>query len=337
MKRYSNLFEKIISIDNLMLADSKARKGKLRSYGVKKHDKFREENILKLHNQLKSGNFKTSKYHVFKMITDNGKEREIFRLPYFPDRILHHALMNVLEPIWLSVFTKDTYSCIKGRGIHGVFRKLKKDLQNTEETKYCLKLDIRKFYPSINHDILKSIIRKKIKDKPLLALLDEIIESVPGVPIGNYLSQFFANLYLSYFDHWIKEEKKVKHYYRYADDMVILANNKAELHLLKNDIDTYFKEHLKLSIKNNYQVFPVSVRGIDFVGYVFRHSHIKLRKSIKKRFIKKVKKLRSKNLPNEIFLQKICSYTGWTKHCNSKNLIKNLISNEKSTIRPQAA
>ncbi len=201
MKRLNNLFEKVISIDNLRLADERARKGKLRSYGVQHHDKNRDANILALHEQLKNGTFKTSEYHVFTIY--EPKERLIFRLPYFPDRILHHAIMNVLEPIWVSVFTKDTYSCIKNRGIHACAKSVQRVLrQDKDGTRYCLKIDIRKFYPSIDHEVLKSIVRRKIKDARLLSLIDEIIDSVPsGVPIGNYLSQYFANLVLAYFDH----------------------------------------------------------------------------------------------------------------------------------------
>ncbi|MDR1338620.1 MAG: RNA-directed DNA polymerase, partial [Prevotellaceae bacterium] len=177
-------------------------------------------NLLKLHETLKAGSFRTSKYTTFTIY--EPKEREIFRLPYYPDRIVHHAVMNILEPVWLSIFTADTYSCIKYRGIHATAGKVKKALKDVEGTAYCLKLDIRKFYPSIDHDILKQIIRRKIKDIRLLALLDEIIDSADGVPIGNYLSQYFANLYLAYFDHYIKETEQVKYYFRYADDIVIL-------------------------------------------------------------------------------------------------------------------
>ena len=137
-----------------------------------------------------------------------------------------------MEPIWYSLFVRDSYSCIKGRGIHGVVRKMKQVLKDKGNTTYCLKLDIKKFYPSIDHAVLKMILRKKIKDVQLLALLDEIVDSAPGVPIGNYLSQFFANLYLTYFDHWLKEEQQVKYYIRYADDMVILHRDKAYLHQL---------------------------------------------------------------------------------------------------------
>lgn len=324
MKRLNNLYEKIISLDNLRLADEKARKGKSNSYGVRRHDRNRDDNIYKLHDQLVKNTFKTSQYYVFNMVTDAGKERTIYRLPYYPDRILHHAIMNIMEPIWVSLFTSDTYSCIKGRGIHGVFRKIKNDLKNLD-TRYCLKLDIRKFYPSIDHDILKQLLRRKIKDAKLLALIDEIINSAPGVPIGNYLSQFFANIFLTYFDHWIKEEKRVKYYYRYADDMVILSNSKQELHSLLIDIKDYLKT-LKLEVKGNYQVFPVDVRGIDFVGYVFRHTHILMRKSIKKTFARKFNSKNVKQTPNY----------GWAVHCNTRNLI-NKIQNDKSNLRSSAA
>lgn len=281
MKRVGNIFDKVISLENLRLADEKARKGKLHSYGVKVHDKNRDANLLALHESLKNGTFKTSKYHIFKIY--EPKEREIFRLPYYPDRILHHAIMNILEPIWVSVFNKNTYSCIKNRGIHACAKDVKHALkQDPDGTRYCLKIDVRKFYPSINHEILKQVVRRKIKDSRLLALLDEIIDSVPsGVPIGNYLSQYFANLFMAYFDHWLKETKGVKYYWRYADDIVILAPNKDVLHSLLHEIRAYLRDNLNLKVKRNYQVFPVDSRGIDFLGYVFYHSHTLLRKSIK--------------------------------------------------------
>lgn len=324
MKRVGNIFDKISSIDNLRLADEKARKGKLKSYGVLKHDRKREQNILQLHKQLTSGTFKTSGYSVFKIY--EPKEREIHRLPYYPDRIVHHAIMNILEPIWVSVFTEDTYSCIKGKGIHAAANKMRRILKaDREETRYCLKLDIKKYYPSINHEILKNIIRRKIKDKRLLALLDEIIDSAEGVPIGNYLSQYFANLYLAYFDHWVKEEKRVKYYFRYADDIVIFAPEKEPLHRLFLEIKTYLSE-LKLTIKGNFQIFPVEKRGVDFVGYVFYHTHTRLRKSIKQRFCRKVSRIRKRRKPytDKQFRQEIAPWWGWCKYCDSKNLIKKL-------------
>jgi RNA-directed DNA polymerase len=315
MKRINNLYAQIYSIENLMLADDIARKGKLKQPGVLQHDKNREENIQALHKMLKEKTYKTSEYTTFTIF--EPKERIIYRLPYFPDRITHHAVMNVLEPIFVSTFTADTYSCIKGRGIHAAASAVKVALKDVKGTQYCLKLDIKKFYPNVNHGILKELLRKKIKDHDLLWLLDEIIDSTDGLPIGNYLSQYFANFYLTYFDHWMKEELKVQYYFRYADDMVILANNKPYLHQVLSDIRNYLQEKLNLIVKDNYQVFPVDERGIDFVGYVFRHTHVLLRKSIKKNFARMMMKNRNP--------QSVASYNGWASHCDSKNLMKKLL------------
>ena len=228
--------------------------------------------------------------------------------------------MNVMEGIWRKVFIKNTYSSIRGRGIHKCAKDLYKDLQNNiEETQYCLKLDIRKFYPSIDHDILYSIIQKKIKDKWLLKLLRGIIDSADGVPIGNYLSQFFANLYLTYFDHWIKEEVDCKYYYRYADDIVILDSNKDHLRNILIAIKFYFHSILKLELKPNYQIFPVEDRGIDFVGYVFRHKYRLLRKSIKAKVSKLIHRYVNKKASRDTFESKMTSYRGWLKFCDSKH------------------
>lgn len=315
MKRKNILYQRICSTENLELADKIARRGKSGQPGVKLHDENRAENILNLHAMLLNKTYQTSAYTTFTIF--EPKERIIFRLPYFPDRITHHAIMNVLEPLFVSTFTADTYSCIKGRGIHAAARNIHKALKDVSGTKYCLKLDIRKYYPSIDHEVLKAMLRRKIKDNDLLWLLDEIIDSTDGLPIGNYLSQYFANFYLTYFDHWIKEVKLVRYYFRYADDMVILSDNKEDLHRLLSDIRTYLRTNLHLTIKQNYQVFPVESRGIDFVGYVFRHTHTLLRKSIKQNFARMI--ARNSNL------QSIASYNGWALHCNSKHLLKKLL------------
>lgn len=315
MKRHGNLYERICDIQNIYLADDLASKGKGKQFSVINHKANRDMNLLKLQTMLLDKTFKTSPYTVFKVY--EPKEREVYRLPYFPDRIVHHAIMNVLEPIFVNAFTTDTYSCIKGMGLHKASRKLSKVLKNVNETKYCLKLDIKKFYPSVDHDILKSLLRRKFKDNDLLNMLDEIIYSADGIPIGNYLSQYFANFYLTYFDHWLKEELKVKYYYRYADDIVILHSSKDYLHGVLSKIRTYLDVNLKLQVKENYQVFPVASRGIDFLGYVHYHTHTLLRKTIKKRFSRKVKKDASKS--------SIASYLGWAKHANCNNLIKKLL------------
>ncbi len=315
MKRLNNIYEKIYDHDNLLLADLKASRGKSTQPGVIAHNLQPEQNLWDLHISLRYKTFSTSTYQTFTV--REPKERLVFRLPYFPDRITHHALMNILEPIFVSTFTNDSYSCIKGKGIHAGARAIRTALRDEPGTRYCLKLDITKFYPSIDHDILKGLLRRKFKDKDLLWLLDEIIDSAHGLPIGNYLSQYLANFYLTYFDHWIKEQLHVKHYFRYADDIVILSDNKPHLHQLLSQIRQYVNDHLKLHVKNNYQVFPVASRGIDFLGYRFYHTHVLLRKRIKKNFARMIRYRKRK--------ASIASYLGWAKHCNSINLIKKLL------------
>lgn len=328
MKRIGNLYDKIISLDNLRLADEKARKGKGNTYGVKKHDRNRESNILKLHEQLKNKTFKTSEYHIF--IIHDPKEREIYQLPYFPDRIVHHAILNIVEPLWISTFIRDTYACVKGRGVHDGMRRVKKALQTDRNgTRYCLKLDIKKFYPSIDHGVLKSIIRKKIKCEDTLALLDGIIDSADGLPIGNGPSQHMANLFLTPLDHELKQRHRVKYYFRYADDLVILHADKKYLHGLLVVINNHLQA-LKLSLKDNYQIFPVESRGVDFLGFVFRHSHIRMRKSIKQNFARKLSRVNKKNLPLKEYKREICGYIGWVKYSDSKHFAKtNIQHNEK--------
>lgn len=318
MKRVNNIYEKFYNMENLILADINARKGKGDQYGVQMFDRSRELNLLLLQKMLIEKTYRTSAYTTFKIF--EPKEREVYRLPYFPDRILHHAVMNQLEGIFMNMFTADTYSCIKGRGIHGFDKSIKAALRDFNGTQYCLKLDIKKFYPSVDHRVLKIQLRKKFKDSSLLWLLDEIIDSAPGLPIGNYLSQHLATFYLTGFDHWIKEVKLQKYYFRYADDIVLLSSSKQELHTLLSDIRKYFSEKLNLTIKGNYQIFPVDARGIDVVGYVYRHGFTRLRKSTKQNF---ARMLATRNNPASI-----ASYKGWTKHANCQHLIKKLLMNE---------
>ena len=316
MKRIDNLYESIISMENLRCADKNAQRGKSKQYGVIAHSNQSETNLFLLHEMLLNKSYSTSNYEVFPIY--EPKERQVYKLPYFPDRITHHAIMNVLEPVFVSRFTSDTYSCIKGRGIHSAINKVKKALKDVQGTQYCLKLDIKKFYPNVDHDILKALLRRKIKDADLLWLLDEIIDSAEGLPIGNYLSQYLANYYLTYFDYWLKGTLKVKLYFRYADDIVIFSDNKEYLHELLSKIRTYLSEELKLQVKDNYQLFPVESRGVDFLGYVVFHTHIRLRKTIKKNFARMLIKR-----PNKA---SIASYMGWAKHANTKHLLKKLLN-----------
>lgn len=333
MKRYGGLYEKICDLDNLRIAHRNARKGKGWYKEVKMVDSDEEHYLKMLQEMLIKKTYKTSEYETF-LKNDGSKQREIYKLPYFPDRICQWAIMQVIEPILMNNFTKDTYSAIPGRGIHLAKKRLTAAIQNdVPGTQYTLKLDVRKYYPSINHDILKSKYRRLFKDENLLWLLDEIIDSTPdgsGIPIGNYLSQYSGNFYLSAFDHWIKEVKKVKYYFRYMDDIVILGNTKEELHQMKRDIEEYFMTELKLTIKGNWQVFPTFIRGIDYVGYRIFLDYSLLRKSTCKNFKRKMRGINKKCMAgNEMTYSEWCSinsYKGWLLWCDSYRLTEKYIT-----------
>nr|UVY03876.1 MAG: MatK/TrnK amino terminal region [Bacteriophage sp.] len=335
MKRYSHpigdsshtLWDAICSMDNLKLAHQNAKKGKGWYKEVKMVDENPDYYFGLLQEMLINHTYKTSEYQTFYK-TDSNKKRLIFKLPYFPDRICQWAVLQVIEPIILKNFTADTYSAIPDRGIHKCLAKLQDALQNdVKGSQYCLKIDAKQYYPSIDHHILKMKYRRLFKDADLLWLLDEIIDSTPGdkgIPIGNYLSQWSGNFYLSSFDHWIKEVKGIKHYFRYMDDIVILHESKEYLHQLRKEIDAYFQIELKLTIKENWQVFPTYKRGIDFVGYRSFLNYTLLRKSTCKNFKVKMvainkKRLNGKSLTYSEWCS-INSYKGWLKHCNSYRL-----------------
>ena len=321
MKRYNTLYSKIYDMENIKLAHKNAKKGKAHYSEVKMVSADPDKYFTEIHLMLKNKTFKNSEYKMFIKI-DKGKKREIFKLPYFPDRIIHHCIMNVLEPIWMKTLIADTYSSLKNRGIHKGVKRIKKALNDKENTQYCLKMDVKKFYPSIDHDILKQIVRNKIKDKELLWLLDEIIDSADGVPIGNYLSQYFGNLYLSGLDHWAKEQRHCKYYFRYCDDIVILDGNKDNLSNLRKEISEYLKLELNLTLKENWQVFPVDIRGIDFLGYRFFHDYTLLRKTTAIRFKKRMKQIKEnyKSLTPINILSGVMSYWGWMKYANCHRL-----------------
>lgn len=325
MRRIGNLFEQICDMENLKLAHVNARKKKTHYKEVIMVDNNMDYYINKLYLILKNKTYKNSKYKKFIKRTKNGKIREIYKLPYFPDRIIHHAIMQIVEPIWKNMLIRDTYSSIKDRGIHDGIKRIEKALLDKNNTEYCLKLDILKYYPSIDNTILKQVIRKKIKDKNLLWLLDEIIDSTVGVPIGNYLSQYFGNIYLNELDHLLKN--KCKYYFRYCDDMILLHNDKKFLHAMKNEIKDYLLNQRNLKLKSNWQIFPTNVRGIDFLGYRFFYEYKLLRKSIKKNFIKLITKIKvnHNNLTTTEIINAIMSYYGWIKYGNCLHLEKKYI------------
>ena len=331
LKRYGYLYEKIYDYENLRRAHQNARRNKTWYKEVKMVDSNLDYYLGHIQELLKRKTYQTSEYEIF-ITNDTGKEREIYKLPYFPDRIVHWAIIQVVEPIFLKRLNGCTHSAIPNRGIHSAFEQLDNYMRSdVEGTKYCLKLDVKKFYPSVDHTLLKKMYRTMFKDSNLLWLLDEIINSTDGskgVPIGNYLSQYSGNLFLSKFDRWLKEELRVKYYIRYMDDIVILHDDKQYLHDLFKKIVTYLKE-LNLEVKDNYQIFPSRVRGIDFVGYRHFGNYVLLRKSISKRLIRKMrdlnKKLRNGEELNYTDYCSINSYKGWLKWCNGHNLYEKWI------------
>lgn len=306
-------------MDNIRIAHLNARKGKAHYREVQMVNVDEELYLSRIQDSLQDKTFRNSRYTTF-MKLDSTKERKIFKLPYFPDRIIHHCIVQVLEPIWIKTLIADTYSSLKGRGIHKGVKRIKVALKDRENTTYCLKMDVRKFYPSINHDILKTILKRKIKDPDVIWILDEIIDSTSGVPIGNYLSQHFGNLYLSGFDHWMKEEQGCKYYFRYCDDVVILHGSKEHLADLRLKASAYLEKTLKLQLKDNWQVFPVDARGIDFLGYRFYHTHTTLRKSTATQFKRTISKIRSTKSKSIGMVNSIMSYYGWMIHANCSNL-----------------
>jgi hypothetical protein len=333
MKRYGHLYERIYSMENLKLAHKNAKKGKGWYEEVKLVDADEEYYLTLLQDLLINKTYRTSEYVTFTK-TDGKKPRDIHKLPYFPDRICQWAILQVIEPFLIKQFTADTYSAIPERGIHQAFYKLKHAVQNdVQECQYCLKFDIKKYYPSIDHIILKSQFRRLFKDDNLLWVLDEIIDSTDGekgIPIGNYISQYAGNFYLSGFDHWMKEVKRIKYYFRYMDDIVIFAKTKAELHTLRREIAGYLWEHLKLTVKEDWQIFPTYIRGVDFVGYRVFLNYVLLRKSTCKQFKAKMLEIGKKvTAGKEITFSEWCSinsYKGWLLHCDSYRLSEKYIT-----------
>lgn len=327
MKRAKCSWNQIAERDNIKLAHQKASKGKSWYPEVKRVNENLDEHIDKLLYLLQNNLYKTSEYKKETRL-EGSKIRNIYKLPYYPDRIAQWAVFQTIGPEFIKGFIYQTYSAIPNRGIHLALNQVKKALKDKENTKYCLKCDISKYYESINHDILKDKLKRKFKDKQILNFLYEIIDSIDthwklpdtGIPIGNFSSQYFGNFYLNDFDHWIKEEKHCTYYFRYMDDFIILSNNKEELHKIRIKIDRYLSKELKLTLKSNWQIFPVEDRGIDFVGYVIKHDYIKLRKGIKTNILKRRKKVNKKRC---IRFKDYCSFysdKGWLKHCNSYNL-----------------
>lgn len=320
MRRHGNLYEKIINTENLELAYNKARKGKSWQRAIKLFNQNIPGNIQVIEDLLKNKSYQVSPYTI-KIIAE-PKKREIFSLPFNPDRIIHHAIMNIIEPIWEGLFIYDSYACRIGKGLHAGSRRT---MEFIRQNQFVLKCDISKFYPSMNHDILYRIVERKIKCQDTLWLLREIIYSMPGgqnVPIGNYTSQWFGNLYLNELDHFLKHIYKIRHYIRYCDDFILFSNEKSYLRDMAGAIREFLSDKLKLRL-SKCSLFPIS-QGVDFLGYRHFKKYILLRKSTAKRIKKRLAALPGLYRRGLINLDQlrssIDSISGWLKWANTNNL-----------------
>lgn len=319
MRRHGNLWPQIIAPENIAEAFRKSALNKGWMRAVKEFRKNLDANLDRVRIALADKTFTTSPYVVHKIY--EPKERDIYVLPLSPDRIVQHALMNVVSPIWERLFIRDSYACIVGRGIHAGSRKT---MEYVRRNKYVLKCDVAKFYPSIDHDILMGIVRRKIKCRDTLWLIEKIIYSFPGgknVPIGNYTSQWFGNLYMNELDRHVKEQLHVRDYVRYCDDFCLFSNDKSFLHDCRRSVSAFALDRLKLTLRIA-DVFPVS-RGVDFLGYRHFNNYILLRKSTAKRVRHRLALLpglfAKGRITKEQFRSSVASTHGWLKHANSKN------------------
>ena len=317
MKRYNNLFKKICTYSNFDKALDSAFKNKKHYTEVKRIKRSRIRYVYKLYNVVKNKKYKVGKYTIYDLFT-GGKWREIYKLP-MKDRIVQHAIMMYIEPLFRANFIPTTFQSIKGRGTHKCLKKVKQALKDVNGTKYCLKLDIKKCYPSLDKNILKAKIAKMFKDKDLVELLFVIIDSCEkGVPIGNYTSQYFNNYYFSALDHYCKEVLQIKYYFRYCDDIIIFGETTEKLRELRIKINNYINK-LNVKLKDNWRIFDVTSNGVDFVGYILYRDHIRLRKCTKLKFIKACKSMDFNNLSRRD-INVLGSYWGILKHADCRNL-----------------
>lgn len=320
MKRYGNLWKDITDLENIKFAHKQARRGKAFYTEVKMIDADLDKHALEIQQMLINKTFTTSNYEVEER-HDGRKVRTIYKLPYYPDRIVQHALLNIIGPILVNSFIRDSFQSIVGRGTADAAKRIKKLVQSKDCPKYALKIDVQKYYPSVDNELMKRFIRGKIKCADTLWLVDNIIDSIRGLPIGNYTSQHFGNLYLNEFDWWIKQTIKPAGYFRYCDDIVVFANTTQELVDIKHKMVLEL-EKIKLTVKPSWNIYNVHKNGIDFVGYVFKPHETRLRKTIAvkfKRACRRLKRFLHKVDPTP-YLSTLMAYKGWVKPANAKLL-----------------
>ena len=327
MKTSNNLYKRIYSFDNLHKAYLKARMNKRYKNDVLEFTNNLEENLITIQNELIYETYRPSKYKEF-IVTD-PKVRLILALP-FRDRVIHQAICSVIEPIFEKTFIKDSYACRKGKGtLAGVKRMeffLKQNIRSNKDV-FCLKMDIQKYFYSIDHAMVKRLLLRKIRCKRTLKLLNIIIDSTddPGIPVGNLTSQLFANIYMNYLDHFIKETLRIKYYVRYMDDMIILDGDKKQLWRWLKEINGFISQELKLTLNKKTSVFNIK-RGIDFLGYrQFPDTRI-LRKRVMVKNIRKFRKFVRAGVGIDKVNKSLASLQGLCKHCSSGQFLMKIDS-----------
>lgn len=272
-------------------------------------------------------NFKNG-HHTPKLIYDGIKRKKrLIIVPNLLEHVVHHMLVQTLIPMFTKGMYEHTYGSIPNRGGYRGMKTLTRWIAKDDTIKYCAKLDIKKFFESIPHDILLEKLSKYIRDKRLMEIIKEIISvSDKGIPLGFYTSQWLANWYLQSLDHHIKEDLKVPYYMRYMDDMILLFPNSKDAHDCVDRVRLYLSENLGLHIKENWQVFRFHYidsdgrdrgRYIDFMGFRFYRNRVTIRKSIITRIRRKARRVSSKEKPTIHDARQMLSYSGWLKHTDT--------------------
>ena len=342
MKTYNNLYEKICSLKNLTLALRKARKGKTKEEYVIRFEENTEENLLSLQKELIEQTYKPHSLRSF--IIRDPKTRKIHS-SIFKDRIVHHAIVNILEPIFEKIFIYDSYASRKDKGTHkaierfkGFMRKvsgngrLVKDALNNNMTEgYTLKADIRHYFDEIDHEILIKIIKKKIDDEDIIWLIRQILNNFnsgiagKGMPLGNLTSQFFANVYLNELDYFVKHELNARYYIRYVDDFVILHISKKRLEYFKKRIGVFLKDELNIELHPDKTKTIALRNGIEFLGYRIFYYYTLLNKKNIKLITKKIYAFKENQITKEDFDNSLIGWEGYAKWANSYNLKNDLL------------
>jgi len=340
MKREKHLFEQIIAFENLLLAARKAQRGKRFTKATIIFNHHLEEELLRLQDELLQRTYRPGESRQFAI--HDPKSRIISAAPY-RDRVIHHAVCNIVEPIFERTFICDSYACRTGKGTHAAVDRL---TQAMRRNGYALQCDIRKYFPSVDHAILKTLLRRKIACPGTLWLLELIIDSSSpqeevvtyfpgddlftphqrrrGLPIGNQTSQFFANIYLDPLDHFIKETLRVGDYVRYCDDFLMLAKEKSTLWQIKREIVSFLANRLRLQFHPTKQwVRPVKV-GLDFLGYRVYPTHRRLLRTSGYRFQRNLgmmqRAYRQSRLGCPIIRQRIAAWLGHARHADTYRL-----------------